>query len=230
MISLFLLPVLGSSFQLGHPLHLVGGGVTPIQRLVTNAQVLYQSSVDQEEREDVLTEKDSFPYIENPYYLDGTKPNSAFLLATNNFIKQGSALLEQIVVDKLGIVSKSYIPPNEKPPLVFGFTLSNEDVKEAERRREARPGFKVESNPVVRALYEVGCFVLDELFDERPISRFWFLETIARIPYFSYVSMLHLYESFGWWRGVELRKIHNAEEYNELHHLLIMEVSYCYIY
>lgn len=36
--------------------------------------------------------------------------------------------------------------------------------------------------------------------------------------------MLHLYESFGWWRGVELRKIHNAEEYNELHHLLIMEV------
>ena len=35
--------------------------------------------------------------------------------------------------------------------------------------------------------------------------------------------MLHLYESFGWWRGPELRKVHNAEEWNELHHLLIME-------
>lgn len=30
---------------------------------------------------------------------------------------------------------------------------------------------------------------------------------IARIPYFSYVSMLHLYESFGWWRACELRKV-----------------------
>lgn len=64
---------------------------------------------------------------------------------------------------------------------------------------------------------------MDNLFDERPIQRFWFLEIIARIPYFSYVSMLHLYESFGWWRGPELRKVHNAEEWNELHHLLIME-------
>ena len=36
-------------------------------------------------------------------------------------------------------------------------------------------------------------------------------ETIARIPYFSYVSMLHLYESFGWFRAVELRKVHAAE-------------------
>jgi len=27
----------------------------------------------------------------------------------------------------------------------------------------------------------------------------------------------------GWWRAVELRRIHNAEEWNELHHLLIME-------
>lgn len=130
------------------------------------------------------------PYNDNPYYLDGTKPNSAFLLATQNFMRQGSALIEQIAVDKFGIVGKSYIPPEEKPPLVFGFTLSNEDVKEAERKRESRPGSKVESNVVARGLYEVGCFVLDELFDERPIARFWFLETIARIPYFSYVSDL----------------------------------------
>ena len=58
--------------------------------------------------------------------------------------------------------------------------------------------------------------------------------------------MLHLYESFGkqvtyvgsapgfwfrpnfrssvgWWREPDLRKVHNAEEWNELHHLLIME-------
>lgn len=64
---------------------------------------------------------------------------------------------------------------------------------------------------------------MDKFFDERPIERFWFLETVARVPYFAYVTVLHLYESFGWWREATLRKVHNAEEWNELHHLLIME-------
>lgn len=163
-------------------------------------------------------------YIENPYYMDGDKPNSAFLLALNNFGKQGTALFEQFMADKLNITSSSYIPPNERPPDCLGLTLDNEKVKQAEIKREnsSKDG-KIESSVISRTLYDIGCFFLDELFDGRPIARFWFLETIARIPYFSYVSMLHLYESFGWWRGSQLRKIHNAEEDNELHHLLIME-------
>mmetsp|Transcript_11937 Transcript_11937/g.49800 ORF Transcript_11937/g.49800 Transcript_11937/m.49800 type:complete len:142 (-) Transcript_11937:508-933(-) len=55
------------------------------------------------------------------------------------------------------------------------------------------------------------------------VGRFWFLETVARMPYFAYLSVLHLYETFGWWHVSELRKIHFAEDWNELHHLLIME-------
>jgi hypothetical protein len=56
----------------------------------------------------------------------------------------------------------------------------------------------------------------------RPIQRFWVLETVARIPYFAYISILHLYESLGFWRaGAELRKVHFAEEWNELHHLQV---------
>jgi len=44
------------------------------------------------------------------------------------------------------------------------------------------------------------------------------------MPYFSYISMLHLYETLGWWRkSAEIKKIHFAEEWNEFHHLLIME-------
>jgi hypothetical protein len=40
------------------------------------------------------------------------------------------------------------------------------------------------------------------------VQRFWALETVARIPYFSFISMLHLYETLGWWRaGAELRKV-----------------------
>ena len=143
-------------------------------------------------------------YIENPYYLDDNKPNSAFILAINNFYRQGSALIEQLFAEKLGITGKSYIPKDERPPNCLGLTLDNDAVKKAEKERESRSTAKIESNIAARVLYDIGCLVLDELFVERPIARFWFLETVARIPYFSYVSMLHLYESFGWWRGHEL--------------------------
>eukprot|EP00567_Pseudictyota_dubia_P015498 CAMPEP_0197446926 /NCGR_PEP_ID=MMETSP1175-20131217/11727_1 /TAXON_ID=1003142 /ORGANISM="Triceratium dubium, Strain CCMP147" /LENGTH=406 /DNA_ID=CAMNT_0042978103 /DNA_START=140 /DNA_END=1360 /DNA_ORIENTATION=+ len=161
-------------------------------------------------------------YIENPSYADGTKPESAFGLGTKNFVRQGSSMIKEGLA-QVGITSKSYIPPSEKPPNCLGFTLDDEAVRNAERQRESKAGGKVETNAVARTLYDIGCWALDELFPGRPIARFWFLETIARMPYFSYVSMLHLYESFGWWRDPELRKVHNAEEYNELHHLLIME-------
>ena len=58
----------------------------------------------------------------------------------------------------------------------------------------------------------------------RPMQRFWFLENVARMPYFSYTTMLTLYESLGWWRcGMDNRRIHFAEEWNELQHLKIME-------
>jgi len=58
---------------------------------------------------------------------------------------------------------------------------------------------------------------------ERSYARFYALETIARMPYFSYLSVLHLYETLGWWRKAEYLRIHFAETWNELHHLLIME-------
>jgi ubiquinol oxidase len=56
-----------------------------------------------------------------------------------------------------------------------------------------------------------------------PCKRFAALETIARVPYFSYTSVLHLYETLGWFRKKEYIQIHFAESWNELHHLLIME-------
>ena len=53
----------------------------------------------------------------------------------------------------------------------------------------------------VRAVYLSLCVFLDIMYANRPIQRFWFLETVARMPYFSYITMLHLYESLGWWRA-----------------------------
>eukprot|EP00197_Chlamydomonas_leiostraca_P008573 CAMPEP_0202884810 /NCGR_PEP_ID=MMETSP1391-20130828/41340_1 /ASSEMBLY_ACC=CAM_ASM_000867 /TAXON_ID=1034604 /ORGANISM="Chlamydomonas leiostraca, Strain SAG 11-49" /LENGTH=484 /DNA_ID=CAMNT_0049568041 /DNA_START=96 /DNA_END=1550 /DNA_ORIENTATION=- len=101
--------------------------------------------------------------------------------------------------------------------------LSNQAVWDREHTREATGG-KVETPWYVKGVYLALCVMLDNLFNNRPIQRFWFLETVARMPYFSYIACLHLYESFGWWRAAaELRKIHFAEEWNELHHLQIME-------
>ncbi|KAJ0017784.1 hypothetical protein Pint_09722 [Pistacia integerrima] len=65
--------------------------------------------------------------------------------------------------------------------------------------------------------------ILDTLYRERDYARFFVLETIARVPYFAFISVLHLYESFGWWRQADYLKVHFAESWNEMHHLLIME-------
>ncbi|CAL5411863.1 unnamed protein product [Camellia sinensis] len=65
--------------------------------------------------------------------------------------------------------------------------------------------------------------ILDTLYNDRDYARFFVLETIARVPYFAFISVLHLYESFGWWRRADYLKVHFAESWNEMHHLLIME-------
>jgi hypothetical protein len=40
----------------------------------------------------------------------------------------------------------------------------------------------------------------------------------------AFISVLHLYETFGWSRKADYIKVHFAESWNEFHHLLIMEV------
>ncbi|CAI5475239.1 unnamed protein product [Closterium sp. Yama58-4] len=98
-------------------------------------------------------------------------------------------------------------------------TLSNEAVAQREKDRP-----QVEAPGWILLPYKLLCWMLDVIFYNRPIQRFWFLETVARMPYFSYISMLHLYETLGWWRvGAEVRKVHFAEEWNEMNHLKIME-------
>jgi ubiquinol oxidase len=76
---------------------------------------------------------------------------------------------------------------------------------------------------MVRLLVNVLVFVINVVYRNRPIPRFYVLETVARVPYFSYVSVLHLYETMGFWRKADWLKVHFAESWNELHHLLIME-------
>jgi len=67
--------------------------------------------------------------------------------------------------------------------------------------------------------------IIDFLYRDLPIQRFWVLETIARAPYFAFVSVLHLKESLGL-RDLShyyLMKEHFAQTLNETEHLIEME-------
>jgi hypothetical protein len=67
--------------------------------------------------------------------------------------------------------------------------------------------------------------IIDFLYRNHPIQRFWVLETIARAPYFAFLSVLHLRESLGL-RGEDhlyLMKEHFAQTVNETEHLEYME-------
>merc|ERR1719473_461357 len=74
---------------------------------------------------------------------------------------------------------------------------------------------------IVDSVYKVICV----LYDGNDYARFFVLETVARVPYFAYLSVMHLRETFGSrdpGDGDRMRT-HYAEADNELHHLLIME-------
>jgi ubiquinol oxidase len=76
---------------------------------------------------------------------------------------------------------------------------------------------------LIRLIVSFFIFIVDIVYGNRPYPRFYLLETIARVPYFSFLSVLHLYETLGFWRKADWLKVHFAETWNELHHLLIME-------
>lgn len=78
-----------------------------------------------------------------------------------------------------------------------------------------------------KLVHTLKSFLFDSIFQgqgvERAYARFYALETIARMPYFSYVSVLHLLETLGSWRRADYLRLHFAESWNELHHLQAME-------
>jgi ubiquinol oxidase len=90
--------------------------------------------------------------------------------------------------------------------------------------RELKDG-PIEGPLVIKIPYLFLCYMLDYVFENKYVpSRFFLLETVARMPYFAYITMLHLYESLGFWRrSADVKRIHFAEELNEFHHLMIME-------
>uniref|UniRef100_A0A7C8YPK9 Ubiquinol oxidase n=1 Tax=Opuntia streptacantha TaxID=393608 RepID=A0A7C8YPK9_OPUST len=105
--------------------------------------------------------------------------------------------------------------------------------REEERNKEGSMGDSASSDYerwIIKLEQSINIFltdsvikILDTFYRDRHYARFYVLETVARVPYFAFISVLHLYESFGWWRQSDYLKVHFAESWNEMHHLLIME-------
>lgn len=76
---------------------------------------------------------------------------------------------------------------------------------------------------VLKGLVDALVVVIDAIYKDKPYQRFYVLETVARVPYFSYISALHYLETIGYKDNIGWLRIHWAEGWNELHHLLIME-------
>jgi ubiquinol oxidase len=77
-------------------------------------------------------------------------------------------------------------------------------------------------NPIISAVIPALSILLEKIYGLN-YSKFYVLETIARIPYFSYLAVLHLYQSFGQKPALELLDLHYKETVNEEYHLMIME-------
>lgn len=54
---------------------------------------------------------------------------------------------------------------------------------------------------------ESAVLIIDKLYEGRDYPRFYALETVARVPYFSFLSVLHLYETLGFWRRADYLKV-----------------------
>ena len=102
--------------------------------------------------------------------------------------------------------------------------ISTDTPKELTRREmdERIFGF---NKVLIDTVYEVICFLYPVTGSDRDFARFYVLETVARVPYFAYLSVMHLRETFGDRDPLNLERMrtHYAEADNELHHLLIME-------
>eukprot|EP01031_Cornospumella_fuschlensis_P027300 gene27300-32975_t len=151
---------------------------------------------------------------------DSSVPPSAITLALDSFERELISLVQAFKSQPKVTRTDDFTDSGDLRSKIRAMTLSNANIW----KRETSDLQPVKTAWIIKAPYILLCLLLDVLFEGEPISRFYFLETVARMPYFSYITMLHTYETLGWWRrSTEAKRVHFAEEYNEFHHLLIWE-------
>jgi hypothetical protein len=58
-------------------------------------------------------------------------------------------------------------------------------------------GIYIFNKLLIDTVYDVICFLYPVRGNDRDFARFYVLETVARVPYFAYLSSMHLRETFG---------------------------------
>lgn len=144
-------------------------------------------------------------------------PGNIFALGSQQFMRNLRAMIGEYNEEPSASLTAMQ---RELQSQLRALTLNSTAIWERERDRGP-----VIAPYVIKVPYYALCYLLDVVFEGRnAFSRFFLLETVARMPYFSYITMLHLYETLGFWRrSADIKRIHFAEEWNEFHHLLIME-------
>ena len=144
-------------------------------------------------------------------------PANIWSLASQQFLRNLNAIFGEYKDEGDGLMTLQRKELREK---LEQLTLNSTAIWE----REMAPG-PIEAPLILKIPYISLCYLLDDVFEGHYVfGRFFLLETVARMPYFSYITMLHLYETLGFWRrSSDVKRIHFAEEWNEYHHLLIME-------
>ena len=112
--------------------------------------------------------------------------------------------------------------------LFFSFFKINEmfkfkhfvDANHKYRQKILKSELKENTHEIPEAIETINKIVVSrtkdaliQFYGNRTIARFYALETIARVPYFSYTSVLHLYETIGLFRQKEFIKLHFSESW-----------------
>mmetsp|Transcript_21404 Transcript_21404/g.28121 ORF Transcript_21404/g.28121 Transcript_21404/m.28121 type:complete len:324 (+) Transcript_21404:98-1069(+) len=150
-------------------------------------------------------------------------PPSAF--RTNYGTSSSTVIAAEESSDDLSVKTTESISMDVTPAAAVTMTARTEPLvpgKEPELMDERI--FKL-NKVIIDTVYDIICFFYPVKGTERDFARFYVLETVARVPYFAYLSVMHLRETFGERNDnqSERMRTHYAEADNELHHLLIME-------
>ena len=157
-------------------------------------------------------------YNSDGRFVDYGPPGNIFSLGSQQFMRNLRAMIGEYKDEESNPALTA--EQRELQAKLSELTLDSEKIWDRERARGP-----IVAPWIIKIPYFVLCYLLDVVFEGRnAFSRFFLLETVARMPYFSYITMLHLYETLGFWRrSADIKRIHFAEEWNEFHHLLIME-------
>lgn len=98
------------------------------------------------------------------------------------------------------MLESTSIPQPEEPavpataaPVATAAAVSTSSL-EARTMDEGIYGF---NKKLIDTVYDIICFLYPVKGNERDFARFYVLETVARVPYFAYLSVMHLRETFG---------------------------------